>query len=127
MLIETGRTVCTVRLKGTHKELMKTEKEPTIDILVFAPGENPEMRTIANELVAMQKLVGGYIECFSIGVEGLIGVCNDDFLFDGSERNRYNPATRSYICGTFFVAANVPPEFGSITKADALRVLSVLA
>lgn len=102
-------------------------KQRSIRVVVFEPGELPQVREMANELRAMQGIVGGLIECFPVGVEGLIGVCNDEFLFQGLPMNRYIPATRSIICGTFFVARDCVPNFCSVSTTDVARLLRVIA
>jgi transcriptional regulator with XRE-family HTH domain len=61
---------------------------PTIQVLFFPPGEAPSVRTIENTLEAKQALVGGLITTFETGIDGTIGIANDDALLEGMPFNR---------------------------------------
>ena len=51
-------------------------------ILYKKPGEAPEIRDVANDLEALQKLVGGYIETVTAG--DVVIICNEEGKMKGS-------------------------------------------
>lgn len=57
-----------------------------IKILVKQVGKEAELRTIPNELEALQTLVGGYIECVPVGW-GISVLCNEEGRIAGEEYN----------------------------------------
>lgn len=99
-----------------------TPKEGEIEIVVFHPGQYPRLIKVENTLSTLQKLVGGLIEVFPVGVEGAVGVCNEDFLGLGLTPNRHIRATQSVICGTFFVAGD-GINFCSLSERQIVEVL----
>ncbi len=100
---------------------------PTIQVLFFAPGAAPEVRTIKNTLEAKQELLGGLITTFETGVDGTIGVANDEALLESMPLNRVVPATGAHIFGPLFVAGDAPPSFRSLVPHELERVLDALA
>ena len=101
-------------------------KELVITVLMFNPGEEPFVTILSNELPALQAAVDGLIECFPVGVDGVIGVCNEEGLNLNLPFNRPIPATRGAIFGTFFVAGDTGDEFRSLTADEISRVLNEL-
>jgi transcriptional regulator with XRE-family HTH domain len=99
---------------------------PTIQVLFFAPGALPEVRTIQNTLEAKQALVEGLITTFETGVEGTIGVANDEALLEGMPLNRQIPTNDGYIFGPFLVAGDVDGGFRSLSPLEVERVLDGL-
>ncbi len=99
---------------------------PSIQVLFFAPGETPEVRRIENTLEAKQKLVEGLITTFETGVEGTIGVANDEALLEDMPHNRQVPATGGHIFGPFLVAGDAPGGFRSLAPLELERVLDGL-
>ena len=99
---------------------------PTIQVLFFPPGATPEVRTIENTLEAKQKLVEGLITTFETGVEGTIGVANDEALLEDMPLNREIPATGGRIYGPFFVAGDVDGGFRSLSPLELERALDML-
>ena len=99
---------------------------PTIQVLFFAPGETPEVRTIPNTLEAKQKLVEGLITTFETGVSGTIGVANDEALLEDMPHNRDIPATGGRIYGSFLVAGDVDGGFRSLQPIELERALDML-
>ncbi len=91
---------------------------PTIQVLFFPIGQPPEIRTIPNHLESMQELVGGLITTFETGIDGTIGVANDEALLESMPLNRSVPATGAHIFGPFFVAGDAPPGFRSIAPHE---------
>ena len=84
----------------------RTPKEPQIKVVVFSPDDWPRVTLIDNTLSSLQRVVGGLIEVFPVGIDGVIGVCNENFIAEDLPRNRFIRATQSVICGTFFVAGD---------------------
>jgi transcriptional regulator with XRE-family HTH domain len=99
---------------------------PTIQVLFFAPGSAPEVRTIPNTLEAKQALVEGLITTFDTGVPDTIGIANDEALLEGMPLNRQIPATGAGIFGPFLVAGDAPGDFRSLSPLELERVLDVL-
>lgn len=62
------------------------EKEPFILAAVKLPGRPAYFALMLNELEALQKQVGGYIEAVPIGT-GLVAVCNEEGRLKGLEHN----------------------------------------
>ncbi len=100
---------------------------PTIQVLFFPIGQAPEVRTIPNHLKSMQELVGGLITTFETGIDGTIGVANDEALLESMPLNRSVSATGAHIFGPFFVAGDAPHKFRSLAPREMERVLDALA
>ena len=49
----------------------------TIRVMIKEPGQIPYMKTIKNELHELQRIVGGYIETFSIG-DNMTIICDEE-------------------------------------------------
>ena len=64
-------------------------------IIYKAPGKNPELREIHNDLAALQQLVGGYIETVTVAPDACI-ICNEEGRLMGLPYN-------CTICGVSFV------------------------
>lgn len=103
----------------------QTLKEQQIEIVVFWPGQYPKLIRLDNTLSAMQKLVGGRIEVFSVGVSGAIGVCNEEFLDLGLPANRYVRAAGTVIAGAFFVAGD-GVNMGSLSPRQVVETMLTL-
>ena len=103
----------------------QTLKEQQIDIVVFWPGLFPKLIRLDNTLSAMQKLVGGRIEVFPVGVSGAIGVCNEEFLDLGLSANRYVRAAGPVIAGAFFVAGD-GANMGSLSPRQIVETMLFL-
>lgn len=61
-------------------------KKNYINVVVKAPGEAAKITQIENTLEAFQKIVGGYIETFTIATDCTI-VCNEEGLLIGLPYN----------------------------------------
>lgn len=95
-------------------------------VVVAEPGKAAEVRTIPNTLSAMQAIVGGYIEAFSLGwpdLPELVGFCNEDGI------SLHLPLNRSFrsvgiILGSFFVCngADLEGHLRSLTDAQVIDV-----
>jgi hypothetical protein len=99
---------------------------PTIQVLFFPPGEAPTVRTIENTLEAKQVLVGGLITTFETGIDGTIGIANDEALLEGMPFNREIIETSAYIYGPFLVAGDAPQGFRSLAPFELERTLDAL-
>jgi transcriptional regulator with XRE-family HTH domain len=99
---------------------------PTIQVLFFAPGEAPTVRTIENTLEAKQALVGGLITTFETGVSGTIGIAGDEALLEGMPFNREIIETSAHIYGPFLVAGDAPQGFRSLAPIELERTLDAL-
>lgn len=99
---------------------------PTIQVLFFAPGAPPEVRTIENTLEAKQGLVGELITTFETGVLGTVGIANDEALLEDMPFNRQIPATGGHIYGPFLVAGDAPGGFRSLAPLELENVLVML-
>lgn len=99
---------------------------PTIQVLFFAPGAAPAVRTIENTLEAKQALVEGLITTFETGVEGTIGVANDEALLEDMPLNREIAVTGGRIYGPFLVAGDAPGGFRTLAPLELENVLDAL-
>lgn len=80
-------------------------------IIAFRVGKEPSVEMLPggeDKLAAMQKFVGGYVECIQLTGNNKGGIdiwCNEEYLLSPSEPNRkVGPDT--IIHGDFFVAAH---------------------
>lgn len=95
---------------------------PNILVLVYAPDSPAQPQMIANELDAMQKVVGGYLEVVRLPVPDLVLVCNEEGLLLDL------PVNRMGLRGTFFVTRCDPNgDFVSLTDDDTLLVQQLLS
>lgn len=108
---------------------MNTDNEtviPIIEVLIVEPGKQPQIKTIEDTLLAMQKVVGGNIETFPLE-DGAVLVCDEEGKLKGKPVNRviriYDSKTGKFenidiIAGTFFVcyAPEGSEEFYSLPQ-----------
>ncbi len=57
-----------------------------IEVIVKRPGEDPERKTIKNDLKELQEIVGGHIETVTV-LENVILICNEEGLIRGLPYN----------------------------------------
>jgi hypothetical protein len=90
------------------------KKNPTTDsiqVVVVEPNKKPYKKTIPNELVAMQELVGGYMELLHIGrtdKDGRVAITlNEEGKLIGLPMNRriIGSGGADFLVGTFFITA----------------------
>lgn len=81
---------------------------------------------IGENLMSMQKAVGGLIECVSPHGDKTILVCNDEGKLLGMEGNR-RLNNGSVIAGPFFVIGDAGENFRSLTDAEVNRYLQMYA
>ncbi len=84
------------------------------------------MRRIENTLEAKQALVQGLITTFETGVDGTIGIANDEALLCDMPFNRQVPATGGRIYGPFIVAGDAPGGFRSLAPLELDNTLDML-
>lgn len=92
-------------------------------MLFFACGEVPTVPT----LEARQALVGGLITTFETGVDGTIGIANDEALLEDMPFNRSIPAISSGIFGPFLIGWDAPGGFRRLAPLELERTLDSLA
>lgn len=86
----------------------KVNDDEKISVLLVEPDEHPKMIEIENNLDAMQKIVGGYIEQYMPFDDEVAIICNDEGKLNGLPFNRAifdkNDGVVDIIAGTFFIA-----------------------
>ena len=88
-----------------------------IKVLYFKINEEPELLEIENDLSALQKLVGGYIQVVPLKSD-LYLICNETGRLDNLQyQERYN------IYGDFLVAKALGDELTTFDEILARRVL----
>ena len=100
--------------------MSRKKKEKVIKVLKVEPDKAPEVIEMANELEAMQAIVGGYIEVYPLTDDVAI-VCNEEGKINGLPLNRpiyYDGEMVDIIAGTFFIAGDDISigEFVSLTE-----------
>lgn len=73
-----------------------------IKVFVKEPGKAPEARTVPNTLEAFQRIVGGYIETFTVATDLLI-VCNEEGRLLGLPYNFTIPGGVDFVGTVIFV------------------------
>ncbi len=124
--LETDEGIAFPEVPDKYARAAPLAPTPTIQVLFFAPGAAPEVRTIENTLEAKQKLVEGLITTFETGVQGTIGVANDEALLEDMPHNRWIPATGAGIFGPFLVAGDVDGGFRSLAPLELENTLDAL-
>ena len=99
-------------------------KEAEIKIVVVHPDAPPQVVTIPNQLAELQKVVDGLIEVFPIGIEGAIGICNEEGLLRRLPWCRFVPAAGTIIAGTFFIVGD-GVNFRSLTPRQVNEALKL--
>jgi hypothetical protein len=103
-------------------------KQQQIRIAFYPVEGTPEVRTIDNELEAMQALVGGYIEAVPLaGLPGLDAFCDEEGLLKDRPLNPHFTPWGWSIAGDVFIA-RLNPKTGDqidLTEAD-LQLLGLL-
>jgi len=90
-----------------------------IDVVICRPGKKAEVITISNELKALQRIVGGYIECFYPFGENDAFICNDEGKLRHLEYSRAITDPRGnlidVIAGPFIICDASKEHFGSLS------------
>ena len=98
----------------------------SIRIGVFKPDAEAMFIEVRETLDTLQKIVGGYIEMFSISTDGLIATCNEEGKLLGLPFNRYiggSHGATDELVGTFLVSrGNGNGDLASLTPDDEDRL-----
>ena len=97
-------------------------KETKIKVLALFPMELPKEIELDNTLEAMQKFVGGNIECLSLHDSGseVTLVCNDEGKLLGLPLNRMLWGGADYLAGSGFIAGT--DSEGNMTSLTAEEI-----
>lgn len=104
----------------------------TIRVVIVEPGKPAYEKEMVPSLEASQAIVGGLIEYCryrspSSGLRKFNLICNDGFLYNGSEPNRWVPevTTQGPIYGTFFFnRTDQKGDVASLTRGDVIYLLA---
>lgn len=93
-----------------------------LTVVMVEPHKTPYVTEIADELSALQRCVGGYIEVVGNG-DGTLIICNEEGKLQGLEGNRRIHDGMSIIAGTFFVVGDDGENFRSLTESEVMRYM----
>lgn len=93
-----------------------------LTVVMVKPHKTPYVTEIADELSALQRCVGGYIEVVGNG-DGTLIICNEEGKLQGLEGNRRIHDGMSIIAGTFFVVGDDGENFRSLTESEVMRYM----
>ena len=87
-------------------------------VLVVEPEQRPKEKEIDDSLIAMQNIVGGYIQPVHLD-DSVVLVCNEEGKLLGLPANRR--VGGDTIAGTFLIAGSADGEFCPLSDEDAAR------
>lgn len=91
-----------------------------IQVLLLEPGKEAKVVEIRNDLVSMQKVVGGLIEAIYPFEEMVCLICNEEGKIQGLSPNRAlygeNGEIMDVVCGTAFLCDCSGEKFGSLNQ-----------
>lgn len=93
-----------------------------LTVVMVEPHKAPYVTKIDDELSALQKAVGGYIEVVGNGYGTLI-ICNEEGKLKGLEGNRRIRDGASVIADTFFVVGDNGENFRSLTESEVVKYM----
>ena len=93
-----------------------------LTVVMVEPHKTPYVTEISDELSALQRCVGGYIEVVGNG-DGTLIICNEEGKLQGLEGNRRIHDGMSIIAGTFFVVGDDGEDFRSLTESEVMRYM----
>ncbi len=93
-----------------------------LTVVMVEPHKAPYVAEVDDELSALQKAVGGYIEVVGNG-DGTLIICNEEGKLQGLEGNRRIRDGSSIIAGTFFVVGDDGENFRSLTESEVTRYM----
>ena len=93
-----------------------------LTVVMVEPHKAPYVTKIDDELSALQKAVGGYIEVVGNG-DGTLIICNEEGKLQGLEGNRRIHDGASVIAGTFFVVGDDGENFRSLTESEVVKYM----
>lgn len=99
-----------------------------IDVLIVEPGKEPCLSTVADNLAALQQIVGGPIEAGCYLPQRVMLICNCEGKNMGLPPNRPNPNDgTNYIAGTFLLCGFEGERFASLTPAQQAQFQTYFA
>jgi hypothetical protein len=99
----------------------------TIKVIMVRVGQDPMVEDMDNNLEAMQKAVGGYIEGAAMLKPNVMLMCNEEGRCIGLPANRYVLGA-DLIVGDFFITRHDKNgKSVSLTKADIKQLLPLVA
>lgn len=84
-----------------------------IKVIIKEPGKAPEIKTITNDLGALQSIVGGYIETVTLASD-LVIICNEDGKLWNLPYN-FDSGGQSFV-GTVVFAGVDGDEFADVPE-----------
>lgn len=97
-----------------------------LTVVMVEPHKTPYVTEIADELSALQRCVGGYIEVVGNG-DGTLIICNEEGKLKGLEGNRRIRDGSSIIAGTFFIVGEDGENFRSLTGSETVKYMDRFA
>jgi hypothetical protein len=99
---------------------MKVEKR--VRVCRLDPAGGASFPTIDNTGVGLHEAIGGYAETFTlphlVGVDGLVGICDEDGYRRELPLNVYSRLLGQAIVGPVLILRTKAPEFVSLTDQD---------
>lgn len=97
-----------------------------LTVVMVEPHKTPYVTEITDELSALQRCVGGYIEVVGNG-DGTLIICNEEGKLIGLEGNRRIHDGASVIAGTFFIVGEDGENFRSLTGSETVKYMDRFA
>lgn len=103
------------------------KRKKMISAIIIEPGKDPRMETIHNELHALQRLVGGYIEVCPLA-EDMAMIVNEEGKLMNLPKNFKLPILKDTIVGTALFVGVDGEEFDDVpvTMQDLYTVMPQL-
>lgn len=105
-----------------HKYLQAQNLDGKLTVVMVEPHRAPYVTEIMDELSALQRAVGGYIEVVGNG-DGTLIICNEEGKLQGLDGNRRIHDGASVIAGTFFVVGDDGENFRSLTESEVVKYM----
>lgn len=97
-----------------------------LTVVMVEPHKEPYVTEITDELSALQKAAGGYIEVVG-NSDGTLIICNEEGKLQGLDGNRRIHDGASVIAGTFFVIGEAGENFRSLTESEVVKYMDRFA
>lgn len=98
-----------------------------IKVILCEPGDMARVHEIENTLEAMQQIVEGYIETFTL--EDAVIVCNEEGLIHKKRLNRCivteGGQIEQFIVGTFIICGMCEDEFSSLDEEQIHKYMKL--
>lgn len=94
-------------------------------VVIKKAGEDPAVSEIENNLKALQKFVGGYIEIIHLPKSKLVVIMDEEGKLKDREINLYFKVGRfiDYICGDFIISAQQHGNFRDLTDEEVKQAI----